>query len=168
MSPPPNTVSRAALLVEGSDEAFRAMVDDLTHFASRLQQIREALARQMGVTAPQYAVLMALARRPPNTPVGVKDLASRLRVSVPFIVTETKKLEALGFVSKKPVADDKRKIDIVLTDKGSLAIEAIGDRQRAVNDVLFASLNVTKFSALRTIASELLNSCDRAFELAEK
>ncbi|MFC7052038.1 MarR family winged helix-turn-helix transcriptional regulator [Hansschlegelia quercus] len=167
MSAAPTTVSRSALLIGGSDDAFRSLVDDLTHFATRLQQIREALARQMGVTTPQYVMLMALARRTPGSAIGTKDLAARLRVSVPFVVTETKKLEAMGFLQKQPIAADRRRIDIVLTKRGLQSVEALGSRQRTVNDILFSGVDEAKFSQLQKITKDLLEACEPALEAAE-
>lgn len=164
---PPKTVSRAALLVNGSDEAFRALVDDLAHFASRLQQIRDALARRIEVTTPQYSILMTIARMPAGASVGIKDLAERLRVSVPFAVNETKKLERLGFVAKLPVADDRRKVDIVLTDQGRGALQTISPLQREVNDALFGSLDEASFGALSNLTRELLASSSKAQSFLE-
>lgn len=162
---PPRTVSRSALLVDGSDTAFRGLVDDLAHFASRLQQIRDGLARRMGVTTPQYSILMALARKPAESAIGIKDLAERLRVSVPFAVNETKKLERLGLVAKLPVADDKRKVDIVLTDRGRAALKAVSPTQTDVNDVLFSSLDETSFATLSGLTRDLLTSANQALDL---
>jgi DNA-binding MarR family transcriptional regulator len=164
---PPKTVSRSELLVDGSDEAFRALVDDLSHFASRLQQIRDGLARRMGVTTPQYSILMALARRPEEGAMGVKALAERLRVSVPFVVNETKKLERLGLAGKLPVAQDKRKVDIVLTDEGRRAIAEVSAIQKDVNDVLFGSLDEASFHELSKLTRELLVSSGQALILSE-
>lgn len=164
---PPTTVSRPELLVDGSDAAFRSLVDDLSHFAARLQQIRDGLARRMGVTTPQYSILMALARRPTDGAMGVKDLAERLRVSVPFVVNETKKLERLGLIAKLPVAEDKRKVDIVLADEGRRAIAMVSSIQRDVNDVLFGSLDEASFNELSKLTRELLTSSGEALTLSE-
>lgn len=164
---PPKTVSRPELLVDGSDAAFRTLVDDLSHFASRLQQIRDGLARRMGVTTPQYSILMALARRPEEGAMGVKALAESLRISVPFVVNETKKLERLGLIGKLPVAEDKRKVDLVLTDEGRRAIAAVGAIQRDVNDVLFSSLDEASFRELSRLTRELLVSAGQALTLSD-
>jgi DNA-binding MarR family transcriptional regulator len=164
---PPKTVSRPELLVDGSDAAFRTLVDDLSHFASRLQQIRDGLARRMGVTTPQYSILMALARGPGEGAMGVKDLAERLRISVPFVVNETKKLERHGLIAKLPVAADKRKVDIVLTDEGQRAIALVGSFQRDVNDALFSCLDEASFHELAKLTRELLTSSGEALTLSE-
>ena len=46
---PPLTVSRAALLDDGSDRAFRQMVHDMLTVASRMAEMRDRLGAAMGV-----------------------------------------------------------------------------------------------------------------------
>src|SRR3981189_2031220 len=88
---PPLTVSRAALLQGGRDDAFREVIQDLVDFSFRLAQIRETLARQVGLTPPQYRLLMELAHRSQTKPT-VGEIAEALNVSLPFITTETRRL----------------------------------------------------------------------------
>ena len=56
----PATVSRPALLEKGSDDRFRRLVYDLLTIASRMTTVREHLGDRMGISAPQYSLLMAV------------------------------------------------------------------------------------------------------------
>jgi len=156
----PLTTSRTALLVEGNDRSFRELVRDLVDFSARLQEIREAIARGMGVTSPQYNVLMTLSQFGDDVTVG--DLAERLRVSAPFVVTETRRLEALGLLEKRPDATDRRRVMLLLTAKARTALRDIAPLQVSVNDVLFSTLNARDFSTLARLTKGLLSSCDGA------
>jgi MarR family transcriptional regulator, organic hydroperoxide resistance regulator len=156
----PLTTSRTALLVEGNDRPFRELVRDLVDFSARLQEIREAIARGMGVTSPQYNVLMTLSQFGDDVTVG--DLAARLRVSVPFVVTETRRLEALGLLEKRPDAVDRRRVMLLLTAKARAALRDIAPLQVSVNDVLFSTLSARDFSTLARLTKGLLSSCDGA------
>ncbi len=162
---PPLTTSREALLVNGSDDKFRAVVDDLVAFAGKLQQIREAIARHMNLTPPQYNILMALAHagRPGMT---VSEMAQQLRVSAPFIVTETRRLDDAGLLRKQADEEDRRRVNLILTDKGMAALVAISPLQRDVNDVLFSSLDQRDFEALGKLAKGLLGSCESGLTTA--
>src|SRR6476660_7008212 len=88
---PPPTVSRSQLLEGGKDDSFRSLVDDMVRFGAVLQTIRERLARHMGVTPPQYSMLMHLARWEPGE-LATSRLAAALGVTVAFVVTESNKL----------------------------------------------------------------------------
>lgn len=164
---PPLTTSREALLSGGRDHGFRDLVTDLIDFAARLQSIREALARRMGVTPPQYNILMTLAHYPSEGKMTVTDLAGRLRVSVPFIVTETRRLGEVGLLSRAPDPNDRRRVYLELTAEGRAIIVALAPLQRRVNDELFSSLTRKDLKTLRDITSGLLASCDAAFSEAE-
>lgn len=160
----PLTTSRAALLVGGSDRPFRDMVRDLVDFSARLQQIREGIARGMGLTPPQYNMLMTLSQLGDDVTVG--DLAERLRVSVPFVVTETRRLVVLGLLEKRPDAVDRRRVMLVLTAKAWAALDDIAPLQVSVNDTLFGTLAAGDLETLTRLTRGLLSSCDAALATA--
>lgn len=161
----PLTTSRPALLLDNSDLAFREMVGELVDFSCRLQEIRAAVARAMQLTPPQYNILMSLAQI--DEPVTVGDLAERLRVSVPFIVTETRRLEALGLLDKRADLSDRRRVNLVLTDKAAAALREIAPLQVRVNDVLFETLDTRDMQSLKRITRGLLGSCEAALQMAQ-
>src|SRR6187402_2193259 len=109
---PPLTISRPALLKGGRD-----VIQNLVDFSFGLAQIRETLARQAGLTPPQYRLLMELARWA-QTKRTVGEIAEALNVSLPFITTETRRLAAAGLIRKISNAEDRRRVDLSLTEKG--------------------------------------------------
>lgn len=162
---PPLTTSRELLLVEGADDKFREMVDNLVAFAGELQQIREALSRQMRLTPPQYNILMTLAHIREDD-VTASAMAKRLRVTLSFIVTETRRLDEMGLLTKEVDASDRRRVHLRLTKKGIAALEAIAPLQREVNDVLFESLDRGKFEMLGKLVHKLLAACEPGLKIA--
>ena len=58
----PPTVTRETLLERGSDRRFRSLVNDLLTIATRMEVVREHLGRRMGISGPQYSVLVAIAQ----------------------------------------------------------------------------------------------------------
>src|SRR5258708_3708657 len=61
-STPPSTVSRPALLVGGSDGAFRKLIHDLIAYGHRLDACRDAFAAIVGISGVQYEILMPVSR----------------------------------------------------------------------------------------------------------
>ena len=57
----PATVSRAPLLKGGSDQRFRVLVADLFTISNRMEMVREHLGRRMGISGPQYSIVVAVA-----------------------------------------------------------------------------------------------------------
>lgn len=164
---PPRTVSRPVLLADGRDDAFRELIRDLVDFSARLQGIREEIARFMGVSSPQYNILMSIAHCN-DQDISVGQVAEALRVSVPFVVTETRRLVDAGLLIKESDLHDRRRVYLRLTALAVRALQDVAPLQRAVNDILFESLGRKEFAQLQKIVPGLLQSCAPALAEAEK
>ena len=71
--------------------------------------------QKLGVTYPQYLVLVVLWERGPQ---GVGDLASLLRMDFGTLSPMLKRLETKGFVTRERQATDERRVLVGLTPKG--------------------------------------------------
>lgn len=99
-APQPLTVSRAELLVNGSDSEFRALVHAMLAFSARLQGVRERFAALVGLTGIQYTILISIRHLHNETEVTVGSVADHLHLSGAFITIETGKLVRSGLISK--------------------------------------------------------------------
>jgi DNA-binding MarR family transcriptional regulator len=160
----PPTVSRAALLDKGSDRPFRSLVNDLFTIASRMEVIRTYLGGRMGISGPQYSVLIAVAHLQGEHGVRVGTLAHALHVSSAFIASETGKLSRLGLLLKRPSPQDRRGVLLTLTSAGRLNIDRVSGELRAINDMFFGSLDPSSFSALCTAAQALVKGSGKAVQ----
>lgn len=157
----PATASRQALLEAGSDDRFRQLVYDLLTISVRMETAREHLARRLGVSGPQYSILMAIARLQDRHGVRVGGVAKALHVTSAFIATETGRLARLGLLSKSPNPKDRRGILLALTPRGQAALVKLGPEIRAVNDDFFKPLDRAGFQALASTAAALVESSSR-------
>lgn len=73
------------------------------------------LLEPMGLTHPQYLVMLALWEREPRS---VKDLSSTLQLESATLSPLLKRLEAARYVSRRRSADDERLLVVELTDAG--------------------------------------------------
>nr|WP_062341860.1 MarR family transcriptional regulator [Herbidospora sakaeratensis] len=69
----------------------------------------------MGLTHPQYLVMLALWER---APLSVKDLAGLLQLEPATLSPLLKRLEAAGLVERRRGAADERALAVTLTDSG--------------------------------------------------
>jgi DNA-binding MarR family transcriptional regulator len=157
----PATASRQALLESGNDDRFRQLVYDLLTISVRMETAREHLARRLGVTGPQYSILMAIARLQGGHGVRVGAVAKALHVTSAFIATETGRLARLGLLSKNPNPKDRRGILLALTPRGQAALVKLGPEIRAVNDDFFRPLDRAAFQALASAAAALVESSSK-------
>jgi DNA-binding MarR family transcriptional regulator len=160
----PPTVSRAALLDKGSDRRFRTLVNDLLTIATRMEIIREHLGRRLGISGPQYSVLVAVAHLQGATGVSVGAVAQAMHVSSAFIASETGKMARLGLLLKRANPEDRRGVLLNLAPAGRLKVDRIALELRAINDLFFGTLDLKSFAALSTTASALVESSRSALE----
>ncbi|HEX6319333.1 MAG TPA: MarR family transcriptional regulator [Burkholderiales bacterium] len=158
----PLTVSRPALLVEGSDAQFRELIHDLIAYGHRLDACRDAFAGIIGVSGAQYEILMLLSR---NAGLSVSEVAVRLHRSGAFITIEANRLAERGVLSKAADPRDGRKVLLHVTAKGLGLVARLAPHQRRINDVLFECLDARRFAELRALAAELVACGDRAVAL---
>lgn len=76
----------------------------------------------LGLTHPQYLVMLALWGR---APLSVKELGALLQLDSPTLSPLLKRLEAAGFITRRRRTEDERVLDVDLTDAGrSLRVQA--------------------------------------------
>ena len=93
------------------------------------------------------------------------DLAQLLSVSNAVLSTRVRKLEKKGFLSRLPVANDRRAVELKLTPTAEAICDAIGvDIAEQANFVrCFRRLPPEDQNALARIMGELHNELDREF-----
>lgn len=163
----PTTVNREELLVDGSDFEFRQFVHDALGFSGRLLAVRDGFARVLGISGPQYTILISVAHLADRGPVTVSDIANHLHLSGSFVTTESNKLAKLGLVSKVPDEVDRRRVLLTITNEANERLHHLAEIQSQVNDVHFASLDRKRFDQLRVVLPELIESTDQALSLLD-
>jgi DNA-binding MarR family transcriptional regulator len=73
------------------------------------------LLEPMGLTHPQYLVMLALWEREPRS---VKDLSSTLQLESATLSPLLKRLEAADYITRRRSTDDERLLVVELTDAG--------------------------------------------------
>jgi MarR family transcriptional regulator, organic hydroperoxide resistance regulator len=82
------------------------------------------LLEPMGLTHPQYLVMLALWGR---SPLSVKELSGLLRLDPGTLSPLLKRLEASGLIRRRRDRDDERVMAVTLTDQGR-ALRAEAER----------------------------------------
>jgi DNA-binding MarR family transcriptional regulator len=158
----PPTVSRQALLENGSDRRFRTLVGDLLTISSRMEIVREYLGRRLGITGPQYSLIAAVAHLQGTAGISVGALAQTLHVSSAFVASETGKLSRRGFLLKRTNPLDRRGVLLSIAPAGRLKLDRVSADIRAVNDLFFGLLDIKSFAALSGVAAALVESSGTA------
>jgi len=113
-------------------------VDDLLCFAlyaaSRaVTAAYRPLLQELGLTYPQYLVMVALWDR---DSMPVKDLGDALQLDYGTLTPLLKRLEAAGLITRQRRADDERSVQIGLTPEGSAMRTASSGIVTAVGEAI--------------------------------
>ena len=106
-----------------------------------LQEIRYFWAKALGVSGPQWMILIALADLDQGEGVSVKVVSKLLHVDPSFVTTQSKMLEKKGFMRRKTSGDDARVVQMSLTDKTYKHIAALASQQEELNNFIFAEFS---------------------------
>jgi len=158
----PATVSYPPLLKDGSDQRFRILVADLFTISTRMEMVREHLSRRMGISGPQYSIVVAVAHLQGRDGISVGTLAQALHVSSAFIATEAGKLVRRGLLLKRANPLDRRVVLLSVAPAGRLAVDRVSAEIRTVNDLFFGTLDAASFASLSAAASALVESSAKA------
>ncbi|PCE14157.1 MarR family transcriptional regulator [Microbacterium sp. SZ1] len=101
--------------------------------ARNVVAIYRPILEPLGLTHPQYLVMLALWERAPRS---LNDLASDLALEPASASPLVKRLEADGLIARLRSARDERRLDITLTDAGRALRERALDVPRQVMDAV--------------------------------
>jgi MarR family transcriptional regulator, organic hydroperoxide resistance regulator len=141
------------------DPAFQSLrLEDQLCFAlyaaSRaMTALYRPLLDELGITYPQFLVLLLLWQRSPRT---VKEIDAELRLDYGTVSPLLKRLEAAGLVRRERRPEDERSVNVVLTEDG----EALRARAVDIRSVVAcaAGLAAEDFAALRATLAEVTST----------
>ena len=111
----------------------------------------------LGLTHPQYLVMLALWERSPRT---VRDIGQALRLEPATLSPLLRRLESAGLLTRKRNPDDERALDVELTAAG----RALRQQAERVPGQIFDRLgmNVAELERIRDGLTLLLTASQRA------
>ncbi|MCV7261544.1 MarR family winged helix-turn-helix transcriptional regulator [Mycolicibacterium poriferae] len=99
------------------------------------------LLADLGITYPQYLVMLALWE---DGPSSVGQLCERLSLDSGTLSPLLKRLEATGYITRQRSMADERRVDIALTSTGS----RLRERAVCIPEQMFASIDMSMEDAM--------------------
>ena len=156
----PASVTRNALLSGRSDHSFREFLYNFFTVAERVQEVRRYLGDRIGISGPQYNLMMAVAELEGREGVSVGRVAEYLHVAGPFVTAEAGKLGQIGYLGKTNDAGDKRVWRLSVAPKGRAALKSLFPGLQRVNDGFFAEISRSEFRVLRNCLGKLVENSE--------
>lgn len=121
--------------------------------AHAFNRVYKPLLHKLGLTYPQYLVMLALWER---DGVPVKDIGERLILDSGTLTPLLKRLEAAGLVKRTRSTEDERQVLIALTPQG----QALKEKARAVPQGVLAA-SACSLGELSAMKKDLVALRDR-------
>lgn len=112
--------------------------------ARNIVSIYRPILDPLGLTHPQYLVMLALWERSPRS---LSDLAEEIALEPATASPLVKRLEAQGLVRRERREDDERRLDITLTEDGGALRERALDVPPQVMDA--TGMSVSQLAGIR-------------------
>jgi DNA-binding MarR family transcriptional regulator len=161
------TASKPELLDADGDRTLRGLLYDFFAFGRSLEAARARFATYAGLSPTQYLILIAIRNSTLDEPMGINQLAARLRLTGAFITNEVNKMVSDGLVEKNAHPSDGRRVQLTATGQGVALLTRLAAFQRPVNDALFGMLTRDEFTMLSQLLARLAANGERAVTFAD-
>ncbi len=105
-----------------NNELCNNLLISLRKIIQAIDQHSISLKKRFGLTGPQLIIMQSIST---NARISVTGLSKIVSLSQATVTDITKRLEKQGYLIKERNIDDKRKINIILTEKGKTILETV-------------------------------------------
>lgn len=119
-------------------EFIRRLGWDIGSISSCLEELGQRWAKTVGISRPQWRILLVLAEIDQGEGVQVNAVSKKLRVEPSFVTTQSKLLANNGFIERRASSEDGRIVKLSLTRKAWEQLDSLGLQQESLNEFIFA------------------------------
>ena len=127
-----------------------------------LEELRYYWGKTLGISGPQWMILMTLAEMDRDDGVPVNVVSKKLHVDSSFVTTQSKLLEKKGFIRRKNSTEDGRIVQMSLTNKTTKLLASLAAQQEALNEFIFAEFDDRELAELTDRLAGLRNRLEKA------
>jgi MarR family transcriptional regulator, organic hydroperoxide resistance regulator len=147
----------------GNLDIIKRFTLEISSINTYLEELRQCWARTLGISGPQWMIVMAISDLDKDDGVPVNVVSKLLHVDPSFVTTQSKLLEKKGFLRRKPSLTDARVVRMSLTDKTQKHLANLSDQHKAIGEFVFVEFDedeLTEFTArLATLKNRLEKAC---------
>ncbi len=145
-----------------NQDIVRQFVWDIASINVHLDEIRHFWAKELGISGPQWMILMAIGDLDRGIGVAVKDVSAMLHVDPSFVTTQSKMLEKNGFMRRIPSTADARVVLMSLSDKASKRIATLSSRRDHLSQFVFSGFDEATLKDIGDQLSALKGRLEKA------
>jgi MarR family transcriptional regulator, organic hydroperoxide resistance regulator len=145
-----------------NQDLVREFIWDIVSINTHFEEIRYMLARMLGISGPQWLILMAISDLDRGDGVSVRVVSEKLHVDPSFVTTQSKSLEKHGFMRRIASVDDARVVLMSLTDKACKQMANLSLHQEKLNEFIFSDLDARALGDITGKLTVLKNRLEKA------
>jgi MarR family transcriptional regulator, organic hydroperoxide resistance regulator len=145
-----------------NQDVIRRFAWEIASISVHLEELRHFWAKTLGISGPQWMIIVALSDLDQGDGVPVNAVSKMLHVDPSFVTTQSKLLEKKGFVRRKPSNEDARIVKMSLTDKTCKHLASLASQQEALNDFIFAEFGAQELDELTDKLAALKKRLEKA------
>ncbi|PDT63939.1 transcriptional regulator [Bradyrhizobium ottawaense] len=126
---------------EQLDRAVSDFIWNIVEVHSQLEEIHKSWALLLGITEPQWLILMAIDELDEGRGVSGTAVANKLRIHPAFVTNQTKRLEGMELLARVTSPDDARYLRISLTLKARTEIRNLSVKREALNATMLDGID---------------------------
>ena len=151
----------ASVAAEQNQQVIKRFTWEIASISVYLQELRQFWAEAIGISGPQWMILMALADLDEDG-VPVNVVSKMLHVDPSFVTTQSKLLEKNGFLHRKSSSTDARVVQMSLTEKTRNHLKKLASQQQAINDFIFEEFDHRELAEFTSKLAALKNRLEKA------
>lgn len=148
--------------IRHNEETIRSFIWNVFSIHSYLDDIHQIWANLLGVSEPQWLILLAIDELDSGEGVPGTKIAAKLHIHPVLVTTQTKSLEKAGFVTRTTSTTDARFVLMSLTAKARSEIANLSAQRQALHESLFAGLDDQGLRDVTKKLMEIVKNAERA------
>jgi DNA-binding MarR family transcriptional regulator len=135
---------------------------EIAAISVHLEELRQFWAKALGISGPQWMIVMAVADLEQGEGVPVNVAAKMLHVDSSFVTTQSKMLEKKGLLRRKTSSEDARIVQMSLTDRAYKHLSNLDSRQQSLYEFIFENFDNEELTKLTEKLSALNQRLEKA------
>lgn len=147
-----------------ADKDLREFMWHMVTISGHLEEVRRIWAEVLGVSGPQWLILMALGDAQSERGMSVGEVAEKIRVTSTFVTAQTKSLEVAGLVKRTTSPTDARIVLLALSDKGRKEIANLTASRKFLEGSIFGGISERTLSETKKTLATISRQVEKAVQ----
>ena len=145
-----------------NQDVIRRFTWEIASISVYLEELRHFWAKTLGISGPQWMIVMALADLDEGEGVPVNAVSKMLHVDPSFVTTQSKLLEKKGLIRRKTSTADARIVNMSLSDKTYKHLANLASQQETLNEFIFSEFSAGEINELTGKLAALKKRLEKA------